>query len=201
MEKFVIAVVVVIILVIVIEEVCEKHRIAKRQEALDYLLEVTNKVYFHGRTASKCIQKAAVWELGWHRVGDFSKIFGELVLFALYIHGDKTAWLYWKYRENDNLTGPEHNDAYVNFNYGGKHWALRVRGRDLTEVDFRQANEVPDQGFAICDFSDLPHKDRYLLENCTDPTRSNLAPDFCYLSVTKDDLDCEVERVLEVLNV
>lgn len=201
MEKFVIAVVVVIFLVIAIEEIYEKYRTAKRQKALKYLLDVTEKVYFHGRTVSKCIQKSAVWNLYWYKVGDFSKAFGELILYALHAQGNETAWLYWQYRDGDSNFGPEHNATYVNFEYNGDRWILRMRGRDLSEVDFRQAKEVPESGFAICDYFDLPHRNRHLVENCTDPMRSNLAPDFCYMSGTTDDIDCEVERVLEVLNI
>ena len=187
-----------IIVFLAIDSALSKRRARKRQEALEYLLRMTDKVYFYGRPVADCLKNGAVSELFWDQVGDFSKIFSGLVLYALYAHGDESARMHWKHwtRREDLLI--EHYSTLITFRYAGKQWGLRVRGRHLDEINFSQMNTQP-HGYTTWSYlDDIPRRDRYLIENCTDRNRSNLPPDLYYAkTASKEEFDELVEKTLE----
>lgn len=189
--------VIAVVLFLVIDSLVEKHRAKLRDEALEYLLQTTERVYFYGQPVSMCLQKGVVSELYWSNLGDFSKPFGILVLYALHVQGNNDACLYWRHRSVDEEMLPERNTVLVNFKYGRRRWELRVLGRRLDEISFHQGTVSPSQNYLAWTYMNgVPRKNQLFSENCTDPNRSNLAPDYYYINLPKAEFDAEVNKVL-----
>lgn len=201
LDKPVMVAVILMFLLIVfltINAVREKRMEIKRENALEHLLEATDEVFFYGRRVSTCIEIGAVRTLICENIGDFAKVFGELVMYALFTHGNEASWMYWRYSPREDDSMPEHNSVFVVFEHDGEKWRLDVCGRYLDQVNFRLLDQEFDKKYKVWTYlGNVPRGERYSLENCTDRERSNLRPDIRYKEMDSEELAQEIDRVLK----
>lgn len=172
----------------------------KRQAALDYLLKATDRMYFYGQPVARCLEKGVVWELAWDGVGDFARPMGCLVLYALGALGSGNARICWSERY-DHSAGQSYYLAYVIFDYCGWQWILDLRGHGLDESSFKRYKGSKDLESASYEYWDVSRRDRHLVENCTDPERSDLAPDFHYREMELREFEQETEHQVMFLTI
>lgn len=188
---------IVVVLAVIGHQVHEKRMEGKRQEALVYLLWATEKLYFYGRPVSECIRRGVIWELSHHDVGDFARPFGCLVLYGLHVHGDQTARVNWSQRYDEEAKR-EYYEVFVSFKYSGQYWRYDTQSRRLDGCGFRRMKEnQADLNYACYDYWNVLKEERYFAGNCTDPKRSNLAPDFNYMGGSRTEIIEQVEQKLE----
>lgn len=190
----------IIIALVIVIAACfylrEQRWIKRRRDALAYLVEKTDSVYFYGKKVSQCLKEGTVYSLGTAGIGDYSKAMGSLVLYALHLAGNLDARLEYKYLAANEVV-PERYSVYVRFRHNGRYWLLRLRGRRLDEVNFHRDTHADLNGFSTMEYFDLPKHQRFLLGNCTDPSRSYLQPDHNYQNLSVDELKRAVESELQ----
>ena len=194
-----IVIVLVIVLLLVIDAIYDNYYRRKREKALAYPLRVTEQVYFYGRSAADCMKKNAINELRWNRIGDFSLIFGELVLFALSADRNNDARIHYKLQPPDGDLLPEHYSVIITFKYDGKRWMVRLRGCLLDDgASFYRTDEPVDRSYTTWAFpGDIPRHHRYLVSGCTDPDHSYLEPNLPYSNLKGDALRDKIEEILQ----
>lgn len=182
MEKWIVGIAVVIFIALAIDAVHDRCKAIRREDALNYLLDATSKIYFYGRPVSMCLTEGVVGVLAWSEIGDYSKTFGCLILNALFMEGNETARLYWKKSPGDNAL-PEHYTTFVTFDFNNRHWELRLRARHLDQISFRETDDSL-RGYEVWIYpNDVPRDKRIEVEKCSNPDQSYLAPDINYLEL------------------
>ena len=190
----------IVVVAVIVHEAYERMAEKKRQAALDYLLRATNRMYFYGQPVAKCLEKGVVWELAWDGMGDFARPMGCLVLYALGMLGSGNSRICWSERY-DHSARQSYYLAYVIFDYCGWRWILDLRGHGLDESSFKRYKGSKDLDSASYEYWDVSRRDRYLVENCTDPERSKLAPDFHYREMDLREFEQETEHLVMFLTI
>ncbi len=170
----------------------------KREAALKYLLNATGRMYFYGQPVAKCLEKGVVWKLAWDGIGDFARPMGHLVLYALGNKGSGNTQIYWSERYDHSIRRSYYL-VYVVFDYCGWQWILDLCGQGLDEHSFRRFKGSKDLDSASYEYWDMSRRERHSVENCTDPERSNLAPDFRYMETELKKFEAETEHLVKFL--
>ena len=191
----IIVIAVVTLIALIVYEAYSNMATRKRQAALEYLLKAVDRMYFYGRPVAKCLEKGVVWELNWEELGDFTRPMGYLVLYALGAKGSGNAQIHWVERYDLEMKR-HHYSAHVVFDYCGRQWMLDLRGQRLDGFSFKRHKSSEDSDFASYGYWDIDRRDRYLAENCTDPERSKLTPDFYYREMEPAEFEREVEHLV-----
>ena len=195
MAMITLVVIAIVVVAVVVHEAHSRRIEKKRQAAVEYLTSITRRLYFYGQPVSKCLEEGVVLKLEQEGMGDFARPMGYLILYALELKGNNAAHLHWQ-ECYDREANRGYYSVRVRFAHGGCYWAYNVCSHGLDEPSFTRWKGPVDPNFADYRYWDLPRRERHLAENCTDPGRSDLHPDFRYRELDAREYEQEVEHLV-----
>lgn len=179
----------------------ESHVHEKRRAAWMHVIDKTRGVYFYGYPLSDCLCSNVATELCRHRVGDFSRTLGFIVLCAL--KDDKKNALMYTRRVESTPGHPEYNDSIIRFYYKGECWQFSLNrplndARRLTRVRLgSKKSSLLNKGYRSFDFWIMPREWRLGIGRCADPKKAFFYPDINYADMFGPDYKNLVQNNIE----